>query len=144
MPDDEIRILNRAVRFGYFIQAARYLDTGHYGVGDKQWISPFSIEDDSQLVMMSDILTYAASNPDISSQYTHSPSGYIYVPGANRPNGGPPLPIEQTEAQGGNSLLNDGSVQWVPVNEMVKFGAAAKNVWRQYGFWYDSPAYVQP
>jgi len=142
MTDDEIRILNRNVRFGYFIQAARYLDTGHYGVGDKKWISPFSIEDDGRLVMMSDIMTYADRNPDISSQYTHSPSGYILVPGGNRPNGGPPLPIEETDVDGGYSLLNDGSAQWVPVNEMEKFGAAAKNAWRQYGFWYDSPAYA--
>ena len=109
--DEEIRILNRNVRFGYFIQAARYLDTGHYGIGDKKWISPFSIEDDGQLVMMSDILTYAASNADISSSYAHSPAGRIYVPGGNRPGGGPPLPIEETDAEGGYSLLNDGSAQ---------------------------------
>jgi prepilin-type N-terminal cleavage/methylation domain-containing protein len=139
--DQEIRILNRNVRFGYFIQAARFLDTGHYGVGDKKWVSPFSIEDDGQLVMMSDILTYADNNPDISSSYSHSPSGEIYVPGGNRPNGGPPLPIEQTDADGGYSLLNDGSAQWIGVSEMAKFGAAAKNAWRHYGFWYDSPGY---
>ena len=140
MAGEEIRILNRNVRFGYFIQAARYLDTGHYGAGDK-WTSPFSIEDDGQLVMMSDIMTYAANNPDISSQYTHSPSGYVYVPGANRAGGGPPLPIDQTDVEGGFSLLNDGSAQWVRVDDMARFGAAAKNAWRHYGYWYDSPGY---
>ena len=132
--------------FGYFIQATRYLDTGHYGVGDKQWISPFSIEDSSELVMMSDINGYAASNPDISTSYAHTPNGEFYVPGANRRDvvGGPPVPIEETDTQGSNNLLNDGSVQWVPVNELVRFGAAAKNAWKHYGYWYDSPAYDQP
>jgi len=142
--EEEIRILNRNVRFGYFIQAARFLDSGHYGVGDKKWVSPFSIEDDSELVMMSDILTYADNNPDISTSYSHGPSGEIYIPGGNRPGGGPPVPIEDTKAAGGYSLYNDGSAHWVPVTQMkVRFGAAAKNAWRQYGFWYDSPAYDQ-
>lgn len=135
--DENIWILNRNVRFGYFVMASRYLDTGHYGVGDKQWISPFSIEDDNQLVLISDILSYADNNTSIASLYAHSPDGFIYFP---QPLAAP-IPIEDTEADGGNSALNDGSVQWVPVNEMARFGAAAKNAWRQYGFWYDSPAY---
>lgn len=135
--DENIWILGNNVRFGYFVMGGRYLDTGHYGVGDKQWLSPFSLEDSSELVLMSDILSYADSNTSVASLYAHSPSGVIYHPQPLAT----PVPIEDTDADGGYSLLNDGSVSWVPVNEMVRYGSAAKNAWRAYGFWYDSPAY---
>lgn len=145
--DEDIKLYRGAgtIWYGYFIQAGRFLERGNYAVGDKDWVSPFSLEDSSELVMMSDINTYAASNPDISTFYAHTPTGPFYVAGANRRDvvGGPPVPIEGTDAQGGNSLLNDGSVSWVSITDLgaVRFAAAAKNAWRQYGYWYDSPAY---
>ena len=138
--DENIWILGENVRFGYFVMGGRYVDSGHYGVGDKRWQSPASIEDRGELVLMADILSYADSNTSIASLYAHSPDGVIYYPQPLAT----PVPIEDTKADGGYSLLNDGSASWVVVNDMAKFGAAAKNRWRQYGFWYDSPAYVQP
>lgn len=131
---------SRAVRFGYFVHAARYKGNSHYGVGDKQWQSPFSIEDDSSWVLLSDVNMYSEVSRNPPSSYSHSPSGLIHYPEFY------PVAVtpEETDADGGYSLLNDGSARWVPMNEMVKFAAAAKNGWRHYGFWYDSPGYEQP
>lgn len=129
-----------AVRFGYFVHAARHKANNHYSVGDKPWQSPFSIEDDSSWVLLSDINMYSEVNRNPPSSYSHSPDGLIHYPEFH------PVAVtpEETKADGGYSVLNDGSARWVPINEMTRFSAAAKNSWRHYGFWYDSPGYEQP
>lgn len=133
--DELAWVLGQTVRFGYFLHGGRYQGPNLYTQSDKPWQTPMSFSDDSDYVLMSDILSYAENNISIASTYAHSPTGTIYYPG------GFVVPIEQTNADGGNSLMNDGSIQWIQVDDMARFSAAAKGAWRHYGYWYDSPAY---
>lgn len=129
------RFTNGGTRFqySYFILGGRYnggaLKDGTFA-GANGWQSPASIEDDTELVLVADLLENGARGV---STYPHGPSGEITLPVGVVP--------EDTDSQGAYNVLNDGSSQWVTTNDMKPFASAIKKSSTIEGYWYDSPGY---
>lgn len=137
--DEHLIVGGNNIRTSYFLMAGRYVTPTTFHLGDKVWQSPLSMEDDGQLVLMTDLMqqnsNVGASAADKISSYAHGANGAVIVPGS--------VAIEDTEADGAYNILNDGSAQWINPGDMVRFDPTGKSG-DYWGFWWDSPAYKQP
>jgi|GEM_PF-2147116 len=118
-------------RLGYYVLSGREQSGTQFTFDGRKWITPLSIDDDSELVMLSDINERNTGSPSGSS-FSHSSNGLMDLEGQY-------VDVFEGGADGGYSARNDGSVHWIPANEMGKF--AAHNGGIRQGFWYDSPEY---
>jgi hypothetical protein len=92
-----------------------------------------SVEDRSDLVMISDLAEIGTANP-FTSSYSHTPSGMVIVPGRVIP--------QDVDYEGGYHAMTDGSARWIGVDKMAQFGSTATGGIQ--GYWWESPAYPQP
>ena len=118
-------------RLGYYTLSGRESSGTKFTYAGTKWITPMSIDDSSELVMLADMNERNTGTPSGSS-FSHSPDGLLDLVGQY-------VDPDQAGADGGLSAMNDGSVRWVPANEMGRF--AAHNGGIRQGYWYDSPAY---
>ena len=118
-------------RLGYYTLSGRESSGTKFTYNGRKWITPLKIDDSPELAMLSDMNERNTGSPSGSS-YSHSPEGLLWLVGQY-------VDPDEAGSDGGYSALNDGSVQWVPANEMGRF--AAHNGGIRQGYWYDSPEY---
>ncbi len=111
-------------RIGFYAQVGR--DTEAAFNGPRNWISPLTPDDDSQLVAFSDVNESGTQNPPLAN-YSHGKSGLVEGPGRHT------TPTD-ANAQGGNVGRNDGSVAFIPTQELFGFTVVKTNA-TYVGFW---------
>jgi len=116
-------------RMGYYVMAGRYHES-FAAINGKKWISPRTIEDDSQLVIAADVTERGTFNPPESSS-SHGARGLVKGAKTDMP--------EDFGTVGANIVRVDGSVVFESITDLEEFAAAAGGA--VTGFWPDAPPY---
>lgn len=118
-------------RMGYYLMAGRY-SPGYAAVGGKKWIAPLSIEDPSDLVMVSDVTERGTVNPPPGeSSASHGAKGLVKGAKTEMP--------DDFGVVGSNIGRVDGSVVFEATSELTEFAASGNGV--VTGFWPDADSY---
>jgi len=124
------------IRFSYYLMAGRQDDRFAAGADSGlKWVAPMSMEDDSRLVMATDVNESGLVIPAISS-YSHGPKGLIVSERFDAP--------EDTDVVGTNVSYLDASVQFESVREMKQFSVLNQNWAPLKGYWPDVEPYENP
>ena len=118
-------------RMGYYTMAGR--NDNFVAVGGKNWVSPLSLEDPSDLVMISDINERGTFNPPEATG-SHGSKGL--VTGARFDT------AEQIGVVGSNVGRVDGSVVFEGIDELTEFASTATG--NVTGYWPDTESYNNP
>ena len=112
-------------RVGYYLWAGRQVEL-FPDVAGVNWRIPESIDDPRpEVIVNGDILEKGTRDPDLISTYPHGPKGLLEVPGRVEP--------EELGSQGGNFSFLDGSVRFVPQQDLFEHAVTTNNVVQ--GYW---------
>lgn len=119
-------------RMGYYLMAGRYNES-FVAVNGKKWVSPQTLEDAPDLVMVSDVTERGTQNPPAATA-SHGPKGQV--------SGAQFATPDEIGAIGENVGRVDGSVVFESIDNLEEF--ASSNNGAVTGYWPDVESYKNP